>query len=204
MKTIKVDLCPCGSGKKYKNCCYKPNDDNKIIKFQPKIQSPVGPKRVLESILKKTEKSEGNNKIISIDDKRFTKDMEKDINSLLSDDKNEQQRAHAIYTEIQHRFSYFWDAVIDFSEFDDWYHIVKASEAKYMPDYPPLSPVTVSHFYCWIYVDLRFGKEQVTLGEVYREVFKKYGDDEHRLELIDNFNKSSMRIYEITNLTMSH
>ncbi|KJU85831.1 SEC-C motif domain protein [Candidatus Magnetobacterium bavaricum] len=68
MKTIKSALCPCGSGKKYKNCCYKPNDAKKIVKLQPKIHSPVGPRRVLESILKKTEKSKGNNKIISIDE----------------------------------------------------------------------------------------------------------------------------------------
>ena len=37
MKTSRNDTCPCGSGKKYKNCCeqkgYQPGNDNRIIRL---------------------------------------------------------------------------------------------------------------------------------------------------------------------------
>ena len=44
MKTHRNDTCPCGSGKKYKNCCeskrFQPGDQNHIIRWL--IRGAVG------------------------------------------------------------------------------------------------------------------------------------------------------------------
>ena len=44
MKTNRNDACPCGSGKKYKNCCeqkrFQPGDKNRLIRWL--IRGAVG------------------------------------------------------------------------------------------------------------------------------------------------------------------
>ena len=44
MKTNRNDACPCGSGKKYKNCCeqkrFQPGDENRMIRWL--IRGAVG------------------------------------------------------------------------------------------------------------------------------------------------------------------
>ncbi|KJU84687.1 SEC-C motif domain protein [Candidatus Magnetobacterium bavaricum] len=204
IKVTKVEQCTCGSGKKYRDCCYKPQEDNNIVKLQPKVKTHSGPKKVLESMLKKMEGSKSNSWIISIDKDRLINEVASDINSLYTEDKDEHERVSAIYNQIQNRFYYFCEEVIGFSEFNDWYEKVVKFDDEYTPNYPPISPVTSIHFNSWTYVDLRFEKEQVTIGEVYQEVFTNYGGCKEGLELIDNFNKSSMRIYEIIHRDSVH
>src|SRR3954452_7731738 len=67
---------------------------------------------------------------------------------------------HAAYVAAQNFTSFFAEAVSQFPEFDPYYEIVCPAEDEYMPDSPPLSPLTRSYFTTWAFFDVQFGPDQ--------------------------------------------
>lgn len=53
---------------------------------------------------------------------------------------------------------------------------------EYMPGYPPISPVTDSHFYCSTYMSYRFGVEHETAAEIIQKVFQEWNIDPRGIE----------------------
>jgi hypothetical protein len=48
--------------------------------------------------------------------------------------------------------------------------IVSEAEDTYMPSYPPLSPVTTSHFAMWSLFDVQFGQSRETMGTCFLRI----------------------------------
>jgi hypothetical protein len=48
--------------------------------------------------------------------------------------------------------------------------IVSKAEDSYMPSYPPLSPVTTSHFAMWSLFDVRFRQSRETIGTCFLRI----------------------------------
>jgi hypothetical protein len=67
---------------------------------------------------------------------------------------------------------------------------------EYMPGYPPISPVTDSHFYCSTYMSYRFGVEHETAAEIIRKVFQEWDVDQRGIESLRRLCCSRSGIFE--------
>src|SRR5450755_224795 len=103
---------------------------------------------------------------------------------------------HAAYVAAQNFTSFFAEAVSQFPEFDPYCQIVGPAEDDYMPDAPPLSPLTRNYFTTWTFFDVRFGPDRETIGTCLLDVADLLEMDPFMAETIRRFQDSRMGIYE--------
>ena len=71
---------------------------------------------------------------------------------------------HAVYVAVQNITSVFAECVSVLPELKSYYKTVGDAEEEYMPDGPPMSPLTRSYFTTWAFFDFRFGGDHETIG----------------------------------------
>src|SRR5436309_3505297 len=103
---------------------------------------------------------------------------------------------HAAYVAAQNFTSFFAESVSQFPEFDPYCKIVGPAEEEYMPDAPPLSPLTRSYFTTWAFFDVRFGPDRETIGTCLLDVADLLEMEPFMAETIRRFQDSRMGIYE--------
>lgn len=103
---------------------------------------------------------------------------------------------HAAYIAAQNLTAFFAESVSTFDEFDAYTDIVGTAEDEYIPDGPPLSPLTVSYFTTWALFDVRFGPDQETIGTCLLDVAELVDMDARTVETVRDFQASRMGIYE--------
>lgn len=102
----------------------------------------------------------------------------------------------ALYFHAQNHLSVLMELFSDmpaFTKFD-----IKAYQAdqKYMPSYPPMSPVTNSHFFCWNAFDLMTqGVNKESYCTVIVDYCKSIGFDAYLLEIFEEFQNSYAGLY---------
>ena len=90
---------------------------------------------------------------------------------------------HAAYTAVQNLTSLFAETVSAFDELDPYSQIVGDAQDEYLPDFPPVSPLTLSYFTCWAFFDVRFGPDLETIGTCLLDTGLDLGMDEAMLEV---------------------
>jgi hypothetical protein len=81
-------------------------------------------------------------------------------------------------------------------ELEPHYDVIAAAEDEYMPDAPPMSPLTRSYFTTWAFLDFRFGDGLETIGTCLLDVSDRLGLNPGLVEAIRLFQESRMGIYE--------
>ena len=104
---------------------------------------------------------------------------------------------HSVYVAAQNFMSFFAEAVSEFPEFEAYSNIVGPAEEEYMPDSPPMSPLTRSYFTTWAFFDVRFGPDQETIGTCVLDLSDLLEMDPFMVETIRLFQDSRMGIYEV-------
>ena len=74
--------------------------------------------------------------------------------------------------------------------------MIAAAEDEYMPDAPPMSPLTRSYFTAWAFFDFRFGSGLETIGTCLLDVSERLGLDPGLVEATRQFQESRMGVYE--------
>jgi len=120
----------------------------------------------------------------------------KDVKSVEALVRSGRDPLHAAYIAAQNFTSFFAEAVSQFREFDPYCKIIGPAEEEYMPDAPPVSPLTRSYFTTWAFFDVRFGPERETIGSCLLDVADLLGMDSFMAETIRRFQSSRMGIYE--------
>lgn len=69
------------------------------------------------------------------------------------------------------------------------------SEDIYMPEGPPISPLTCSYFTFWSYFDLSFGPKKETFGTIAIDLCKALGSHSGLIEIFETMQNSRMGIY---------
>jgi len=108
---------------------------------------------------------------------------------------------HAAYVAAQNFTSSFAEAVTQFRELDSYCEIAATAEDVYMPDGPPISPLTRSYFTTWAFFDLRFGPDRETLGTCLLDVADLLELHPFIVQTIRQFQNSRMGIYEHVGIT---
>ena len=103
---------------------------------------------------------------------------------------------HAVYISVQNITSVFAECVSVLPELEPYYDVIAAAEDEYMPDAPPMSPLTRSYFTTWAFFDFRFGDGMETIGTCLLDVSDRLGLNPGLVEGIRLFQESRMGIYE--------
>lgn len=103
---------------------------------------------------------------------------------------------HSVYISVQVITSVFAECVSVLPELKTYYKIVEAAEDEYMPDGPPMSPLTRSFFTTWAFFDLRLGSDHETIGTCMLDLAEQLGIDPSMTDALRQYQNSRMGIYE--------
>ena len=103
---------------------------------------------------------------------------------------------HAVYIAVQNITSVFSECVSVLPELKSYYKTVEAAEDDYLPQGPPMSPLTGSYFTTWAFFDLRFGSDHETIGTCLLDLGDQLGIEAGMVEAVRQFQNSRMGIYE--------
>lgn len=117
----------------------------------------------------------------------------KDIETLIKDGLDP---FHAVYAFIQQMSSYFAEGVSHLPEMKAYAKIAGDAEVDYLPEGPPISPLTPSYFTCWAFYDLRFGKDGDTIGKCQIDANDIVLMNADQLDALEKLSESRMGIYE--------
>ena len=76
----------------------------------------------------------------------------------------------AVYAHAQAMVSIAAEHLAMMKEARQFARIVGEAEDAYMPSYPPMSPVTTSHFAMWSLFDVQFGQSRETVGTCFLRI----------------------------------
>ena len=91
-------------------------------------------------------------------------DIPKDVHDVQTLVKDGHDPLHAVYISAQNITSLFAECVSVLPEMTSYYDIAVTAEDEYLPQGPPMSPLTVSYFTNWAFFDVRFGRSFETIG----------------------------------------
>jgi hypothetical protein len=103
---------------------------------------------------------------------------------------------HAVYVAVQNATSVFAERVSVLPEFEPYYQLAAKAEDDYLPQGPPMSPLTRSYFTSWAFFDLRFGPDRETIGTCLLDVGQALGFEPGVVDVIRTSSGSRMGIYE--------
>ena len=103
---------------------------------------------------------------------------------------------HALYVIAQNFTSDFAEAISAMDDLDDYANTVNDLDDMYLPQGPPLSPLTTSYFTLWALFDLQFGEDRETVGECLAESLEFMNAPPQMVGVVNNLCRSRMGIYE--------
>lgn len=159
---------------------------------QPSVTGPLARKVI--KLMKMHEKSKIINLQTVKNAKQSGKEYQKSIASI------EQLQKHdsltALYINAQNHLSVLMEIFAEMPVLKNIVKHIMLAEDKYMPSYPPASPVTGSHFYCWSAFDLMIGGvKKESFCTVISDYCKSIKFDPMLVEIFENFQQSYCGIY---------
>ena len=103
---------------------------------------------------------------------------------------------HVLYVAAQQLSSAFAESVSMLPEFAEYAAIVGKAEDEYVPDGPPMSPLTRSFFTLWAFFDVRFGADRESIGSCLVDVLRAMHGPELMVGTLEKLSASRMGIYE--------
>lgn len=104
---------------------------------------------------------------------------------------------HGLYIYAQNQLSVIIELLCELPMLDKLSDAYAQANDEYMPSGPPMSPLTLSYFFCWGAFDLcSGGQKKETLGTVAVDLCEFLNVDEGLISLFDNMQASRMGIYK--------
>ena len=103
--------------------------------------------------------------------------------------------AHALYAYAQNRLSIMAEQLTALPELDRLTRPLSEAEDAYMPQGPPMSPLTASFYTCWTLFDISAGIANETLGTISIAVGRKCGMHQDLLHLFTLMQDSHMGVF---------
>jgi len=102
---------------------------------------------------------------------------------------------HAVYAYAQNRISVLVEQLTGLPPCARLAQAYEEAEDEYMPSGPPMSPLTMSYFFCWGVFDSSVGDGRETLGTVAIEVGSALGMEDSLMALFRHMQESRMGFY---------
>ena len=103
---------------------------------------------------------------------------------------------HAAYSSAQTYLSVFSELASTLREFKDFTAVVHDAEATYMPSWPPISPVSVSFFTSWAFLDLPVAATGETICSCAVEIGRTFGMSADFASTLEAMGRSATGIYQ--------
>lgn len=103
---------------------------------------------------------------------------------------------HVLYVAAQQFSSAVAETFSAEPEFAEYAAIVGKAEDEYIPDGPPISPLTRSFFTTWAFFDVRFGADRESIGSCLIDLITAMSGPDLMVGTLEKFNASRMGIYE--------
>ena len=103
--------------------------------------------------------------------------------------------AFAYYTAGVSLVALFAQAISTLSEAHAYNKAVGKAEDEYVPDGPPISPLTASYFNHWAFFDLQFGSSRETIGTCILTVAEATGMPTWMADVVQPIQQSRMGLY---------
>jgi hypothetical protein len=101
------------------------------------------------------------------------------------------------YIVAQHWSSIMTETITALPAASKFADLIECAEHNYMPQGPPMSPVTQSYFCMWACFDASVGLRHETLGTIMLALGKQLQVDPNLLRLVAAMQDSAMRIYRV-------
>ncbi|WP_305906718.1 hypothetical protein Q9L42_019480 [Methylomarinum sp. Ch1-1] len=113
---------------------------------------------------------------------------------------------HAVYIHAQNLLSVLVDCLQEVPEpaLDRFFKVIDEADRDYMPEGPPISPLTKSYFNSWLLFDLVIGLDKETLTTIILDLARQFGLDKQMIETIGIMQDSRMGIYEFIGRQNGH
>ena len=102
---------------------------------------------------------------------------------------------HAAYCFAQNKMSALVEQLAELPALIKLNNCYADAQDEYMPQGPPISPLTLSYFTCWAFFDLNVGNHEETFGYVTTEVCRELQADSGLISLFEAMNTSRMGLY---------
>ncbi|MFW6178480.1 MAG: hypothetical protein ACOC43_08965 [Desulfohalobiaceae bacterium] len=142
-------------------------------------------------------RKESKRKVIDIQEIREAQVEAEELEDTIikKDEMDQLDPLHAVYTYAQNKMSVIIEQLSEMPELAKLLDLYEAAEEEYMPQGPPMSPLTLSYFSCWAFFDLNVGLHRESLGYVATEVCKEFQADQGLINLFEIMNASRMGLY---------
>ncbi|WP_291322481.1 hypothetical protein [Desulfonatronospira sp.] len=156
------------------------------------IKKPPLASRVVNALQKN-----GQRKVVDIQEFRNAKMIAEELEQTVIkiEDMEKLDPLHAVYVYAQNKMSVIMDQLSDLPALDKLTDLYEDAREQYMPGGPPMSPLTLSYFFCWGFFDLNVGNQRESLGFVATEVCKELKADEGQIRAFEAMNSSRMGLY---------
>ncbi|HFC30620.1 MAG TPA: hypothetical protein ENJ44_06215 [Oceanospirillales bacterium] len=102
----------------------------------------------------------------------------------------------ALYIYAQNHLSVLMEIFAEMPVLKNLIRRIMLAQDKYMPSYPPMSPVTESHFFCWSAFDLMVGGvKKESFCTIICDYCNSTNFDAMLIEIFENFQQSYCGIY---------
>lgn len=103
---------------------------------------------------------------------------------------------HAIYLAAQNLVSFLAEELSALPTMAEYYDLMNRAIEEYMPEGPPLSPLTVSYFTSWAFFDAPLGPDRETIGNCLLDLGPNLGLPGDYLTAIRHMQQSRMGLYQ--------
>lgn len=137
-------------------------------------------------------------KIIPLDEIREVVSQSEQLLDTVSlpDRLKEYDPLHAIHIITQNLISVFAEQLSLLPELDPYYNKAVEAEDHFMPNFPPISPVTRSYFTMWAFYDLCFGKDKESIASLLLDLSEILDVPSDWVTMVELQRQSRMGVYE--------
>ena len=158
-------------------------------------------RKIATKVLKQINKANAR-KVIDLNEYRQQKKASEDLfNQITTTEtaiKTGHDPLHAVYIHTQNLLSILVEVldVIPEPSLNRLFNTFEAARDAYVPDGPPMSPLTKSYFSCWLLFDITAGLHKETFTTIIIDLANQFGLHKAMLEVMQTMQDSRMGIYE--------
>ena len=158
-------------------------------------------RKIATKVLKQINKANAR-KVIDLNEyrqqKKAAEDLFKQITTTEKAIKTGHDPLHAVYIHTQNLLSILVEVldVIPEPSLSRLFNTFEDARDAYVPDGPPMSPLTKSYFNCWLLFDITAGLHKETFTTIVIDLANQFGLDKAMLEVMQTMQDSRMGIYE--------
>ena len=110
-------------------------------------------------------------------------------------DDDSQDPCFNLYVAGQHLVSIMSEIIAEFREAKSFVRIYTEAEEFYLPQGPPMSPLTLSYFSMWSLFDVRFGRSRETIGTCTLRILAELNGPSWLVDVVTGLQQSRMGFY---------